>query len=626
MFRFFAIALLTLLSPSLAAEPASSDGHRMVGLLEYISADYGEAVENGAVANDFEYREMQELSAAAAEIADASGEEALSHSVWELRDAIAQKAPLDRIRALTATARQGAVETFGLALAPREAPDFARGRELYTVHCASCHGATGQGDGPAAKGLEPAPVDFTDSERRAQLSPYRAHNTVTFGVEGTSMASFAHLSDADRWSLAFYVLALGHGAKDAPEQASNLPTLELAELATLKDHEIGDRGFDAAGLRLARTAAPFASKGTEIAIAPAFRVVDENLSKAEVAWKAGDFDSGRKYVLAAYLDGFEPVESSLSSVAPDAVREVEKGFLDLREALGERDADRAAVVAAHLREELRESEELLAAGQSDTALGFASAFIALREGIEVVLLLALLLGLAGRSGNERAKRWVHGGWIAALVAGIGTWFLASTLIDISGAGRELLEGIVGLLAAAVLFSVSYWFVGRLQGERWTKFIKAQVAENVSSGRLWSLAGVAFLAVYREAFETVLFYQALVLEADGNLGPIAMGIAAAVAVLATVAFAIFKLGAKLPLKQFFAVSAAGLYLLCVILAGSAIHSLVEAGVFEPVSIPIPAVPLLGLYPDVIGVAVQAALLAAAAVWFGIAYSQRSDVAA
>src|SRR5690606_37209939 len=94
-------------------------------------------------------------------------------------------------------------------LAPRLPPDPARGKALYAQQCAACHGASGRGDGPAAKGLEPPPSDFHDLARMAQRSAYGLYNTITLGVEGTSMPSFRQFSEADRWSLAFYVGSVG---------------------------------------------------------------------------------------------------------------------------------------------------------------------------------------------------------------------------------------------------------------------------------------------------------------------------------------------------------------------------------------------------------------------------------
>ncbi len=610
-----------LISTSADAVPASADGHRIVGLLEYIGADYGEAVDDGEIANEFEFVEMKELSEAAAELAEPTTYDDLQRSIAKLRSLIDAKADVAEVRTQTAAARALAVERFGISLAPPGPPDFERGKRLYAAHCVSCHAADGSADVEIAKTLEPRPANFTDPERRAQLSPYRAFNTITFGVEGTSMAAYPKLTDAQRWDLAFYVLALGHGAKDSAGEPIGETAMTLTDLATSKDAELAASGATDAELTALRTAAPFGMKTDEVAPGSAIAIASRYLDEAERSMAAGEFEEARKAVLASYLEGFELVESSLDAKSPEHRRAVEAEYLELRESLGDADAARAGVVLTELREQLESTDRLLAEEKSSWGIGVASAFIALREGVEIVLLLALLLGVVRRVGREEATRYVHAGWIAAIVAGVGTWFAATHLIEISGAGRELLEGVVALIAAAVLFSVSYWFVGKMQGDRWTTFIKAQLSQRLTSGRLLSFTGIAFLAVYREAFETVLFYQALVLEADGQLSPILAGAAVAGILLAAFALSIFKLGAKLPLKQFFAASAAGLYALCVILVGSGLHALVEAGTYDPVGVPAPTVPLLGLYPDLVSIGAQALLVAAAAAWFAGTFKHR-----
>src|SRR3546814_8328147 len=89
-----------------------------------------------------------------------------------------------------------------------------------------------------------------------------------------------------------------------------------------------------------------------------------------------------------------------------------------------------------------------------------------------------------------------------------TWLVATRLIEISGASRELTEGFAALLAAAVLVSVGIWMHGKSQADAWQRYIRTTVSNALSRGSAWFLFGLSFLIVYREAFETVLFYAAL----------------------------------------------------------------------------------------------------------------------
>ncbi len=174
----------------IASATPSDDGHRLVGLLDYIGADYPAAVRDGRVVDDFEYKEMQGLVAAARDLLSRGTPPAdLRTAVDALAAGIEAKAEPAQIAGHARRARVIVVRHFGVTLAPAHAPDRARGAELYASACTSCHGARGAGDGPAAPGLKPAPANFTDPALLAGLSPYRAFNTTTFGVDGTSMRS-----------------------------------------------------------------------------------------------------------------------------------------------------------------------------------------------------------------------------------------------------------------------------------------------------------------------------------------------------------------------------------------------------------------------------------------------------
>jgi high-affinity iron transporter len=234
-----------------------------------------------------------------------------------------------------------------------------------------------------------------------------------------------------------------------------------------------------------------------------------------------------------------------------------------------------------------------------------------REGLEAVLLVVAILGVLGRAGRSDAKRFVHAGWIAALAAGAATWWIASHLVAMSGASREVIEGVSALLATAILFYVSYWLLSKTEAARWQAFLDDRFKAALSRGSLGVLAGLTFVAVYREVFETVLFFQALAAQAgpEGR-GALLAGMGAGVVVLAVLALSIFRLGQRLPMRRFFAASSVLLYALAVVLAGHGIAALQEAGW-------IPATPAsffrfewLGIYPTWQGLALQAALLLAA----------------
>jgi high-affinity iron transporter len=231
--------------------------------------------------------------------------------------------------------------------------------------------------------------------------------------------------------------------------------------------------------------------------------------------------------------------------------------------------------------------------------------------------LAALVTTLIRSGRREAIRYVHAGWIAAILLGALTWAAASYVITVSGAGREVTEGVTALLAAAMLAYVGFWMHRHAHAARWRAFVEARVASALSGRTLWAIAGIAFLAVYREAFETVLFYQALWVEA-GPAGRAAVGggFATAAAGLVVIAWLILKLGLRLPVGWFFGLGSLLMALLAVALAGKGIAALQEAGVLPIEPLDLPGIPSIGLYPTWQGLLTQlalAVLMVAAFAW-------------
>jgi high-affinity iron transporter len=240
-----------------------------------------------------------------------------------------------------------------------------------------------------------------------------------------------------------------------------------------------------------------------------------------------------------------------------------------------------------------------------------------REGLEAILIIAAIIAFMGATGARSQIRYIHYGWILALAAGVLTWLLARTVISISGAQREVIEGVTSITAAAVLFYVSYWLISKIEVRVWKQYIQGKVEKALSTGSVIALASVSFFAVYREAFETVLFYQALWFQSGNSQPAVLWGLAAGALVLVVLFYVIFKLALRIPLKYFFSVTSVFLYLLSFILLGKGVKELQEAGIvgLTPVEY-IPHIDILGLYPTLETSIPQALLLAAfifALVW-------------
>ncbi|MDQ3850854.1 MAG: FTR1 family protein [Actinomycetota bacterium] len=283
---------------------------------------------------------------------------------------------------------------------------------------------------------------------------------------------------------------------------------------------------------------------------------------------------------AGYLNHFEVVEIPLRAANPALTLKAEETFAEIRSLIrlnAPTSEIRGKVV--ELRGQVDDAErQLTAKGLSAPSLVFGQAFIILlREGLEAVLLLAVLFAYLESTKNGRYKRHILYGVGAAAAATFASVFAIDWLFSVLPFGREVLEAITALLAVAVLFYVSFWLIARLEQRRWLEFLKARVWTAVSAGSALSLVLIGFTSVYREGFETVLFFQALTSFGEGLGIYVAAGAAVAAVALAAFATAIFRFGRKLPVRTFLSGAVMLVMATSVAFLGNAISSLQAADV-------------------------------------------------
>jgi high-affinity iron transporter len=246
----------------------------------------------------------------------------------------------------------------------------------------------------------------------------------------------------------------------------------------------------------------------------------------------------------------------------------------------------------------------IAEGEGRRTLPFmASLMIYFREGIEAALIVGALLATLRRLGRSEAARSVHAGWLLALPAGVVTWWIFDRVLVLGADRRELVEASVAILAAAVLFSVSFWLVSRAESHRWMSYLRQSVEQTVARPSLLTLAGIAFIAAYREAAETVLFTRALLLSSEGSGIQVALGALSGTLLAVAAAFVMNRTVRSLPIAPFFAVSGALLCLLAISFAGAGIYGLVRAGYLPAHPVPFPELPWIGVHPDLTALVVQ-----------------------
>lgn len=209
--------VLALLSIALLGHAKNSNDAvpQIWQMLDYLATDYAEAVEDGKIIDAEEYEEMQEFSVGVYQrlqgLSEEKGKAQLLSQAQGLVQLVEKKGPVTKVYQQAHELADALLRVYPIATSPEQLPDVSAGAALYQAHCASCHGVTGNADGPAAKGLEPAAIAFTDVERADQRSPLSLFQTATLGVEGTSMVAYAgSLTDAERWALAYYIGAMAY--------------------------------------------------------------------------------------------------------------------------------------------------------------------------------------------------------------------------------------------------------------------------------------------------------------------------------------------------------------------------------------------------------------------------------
>jgi high-affinity iron transporter len=333
----------------------------------------------------------------------------------------------------------------------------------------------------------------------------------------------------------------------------------------------------------------------------------QRLNAAHQAYSEGEYKLAQEYAVSAYLDGFELAENALDAYDPKLRTNIEATMMQFRQLTAQsmQEAELAETLSLATIQ-LEQAKTMLSEDSlSDATLFSASLVILLREGLEALLVVLALVTVLVKTERRDAVKYVHAGWLAALAGGLLTWWAAQSLVSISGASREIMEGVAALLAAVVLFYVGFWMHSKTQADNWQTYIRDNIHRHLSSGALWGIASLSFIAVYREVFETVLFYQSLMTQSlPSQIFSISSGFFAGVAILAIIAYAMVKISYRLPIRQFFSFSTYLMLGLSFVLAGKAIAALQEADIISISRLPFDfSLSWLGVYPTWEGMMTQ-----------------------
>jgi high-affinity iron transporter len=643
-------------------DSAPAMARRIIGTTALAAKEYAEGVSGGQIVAVDEVEEAKLFLAEARTSASRLPTElaaSTTSAIDEMLDVVRSTGDPNRVTELADTVATRLRDALGGIDEPIPAVrvSFAAGADIYARDCAQCHGALGRGDGPLAPTYDPPPSDLTDPDLLVDQTPLDFFRKIGLGVSGTAMPAFeGPLSDDEIWQVAWYATqlratdtAVRSGAdllaehcdacaRGTPDHAA-VPTLARLPSALVDPQTIAERSDEEliAGLTAGQfpIAPPLSAadardvvaylrtlpyaEGAAPGASGAFARTRTELARAVRHAQAGDHGAAATSVFDAYVQ-FEGVETEIALRNNALTGDLETRFNTLRGRLerGDRIADVHGEYAALLGR-LAQAETILTERPSATGMFVQSFVLLLREGVEAILIVAALITLVVRAGAPERKRDIAWGVGLAIAASIATAVLIETVFRIGVAEQEMLEGVTMLVAAGVLVFVGYWLLAKVEVTHWKAFVAEKVQRAISTGSVFTLGAAAFLAVYREGFETILFYKALFITSEGgHLGATVGGAILASVLLIGIYLAVTRFGLRIPLRWFFGVTSAVLLYMAFTFAGHGIVELQESQLIRITLIEwAPRVPWMGIYPTAQSLALQGALLALIA--FGLVWT-------
>jgi high-affinity iron transporter len=395
---------------------------------------------------------------------------------------------------------------------------------------------------------------------------------------------------------------------------ADLPGLPLVDGAVSKKESPQPGGGDVAG------------KDWQQVTADLYR----EIGKAISLYRQGSVKEALLLIQDTYFDVFEAtgMESKIGSRDANFKARLEGHFSLL---VGQMKSGASAVeleaTFSAMKSDFAKAADMLGKGKdSPVALFFYSLMIILREGFEAILIITAIISYLVKTGNRDKLRAIYNGSVAALVLSVITAVLVKWVFRTSAASQEIMEGGTMLLATVVLFSVSYWLISKAEAQKWGAYLKDKVGGSLSSNSLKALWFAAFLAVYREGAETVLFYQALAADSStpSGLMAVAAGFGIGSALLAAIYLAMRYGAVKLPIRPFFLFTGALMYYMSFVFAGKGVMELIEGKLFSPSLVPwMPTLSFMGVYPYVQTLLPQLLIVLAAMAGLAVVTRQRGS---
>jgi len=494
----------------------------------------------------------------------------LNHLFPEILEMINNKVDSQKVWNKINTLNSTLLKTFEVEInkIPIAPVSIEKGKNIYEKNCSSCHGLSGNGDGPMAVKLDPRPAKLSDPKLTGDKNTvaYDNFEVINVGIANTAMKSWAGiLSETQIWDVTYYIRTFSNKNVLLPPVNQEINSIEKKETNSKKADQV-------------------------------ISEVRQLLLKSFEQFNDGQNDTAAETAFDAYLT-YEKIESNLITQDKPLGVKLESAFSRYRGEIKKgANIEEVRKLQNEILLDLSKALELLIDKVSFSGLFIQSLSIIVREGFEAILIIAALISFLRKSKNDSSVKNIHIGVIAGILGSFLTAYAVHELLHLSMASQELLEGWIMLVSVAILFWVSYWLVSNIDNKKWQKYINTKMHEALSKGNAFTLSAVAFISVYREGFETVLFYKALFLYAGNSTGGIIPGFFAGCIILAGVFYLVNQLGMRIPIKWFFGFTSALLYYMAFTFMGRGIHEL-QMGEQFPMSAAefLPSISWLGMYP-------------------------------
>lgn len=552
---------------------------KIVMMLNIAAKEFEEGVVDGKIVVPPEYEESQvflqqaieRFERIAPEISVPQKAEQINKRLTDMMAMVKDKVDSQLIWKKVNSINSELLATFNIEInkTPITPVSLGNGKKIFEINCSVCHGLKGDGDGPMANQFDPSPAVLSNPKLTgdANTTAYDNFEVINVGIANTGMIAWAGvLSENEIWDVTYYLRTFSNNNVQLPPV-----NIELAAMESSGDAEDG----------------------------LAEQVVNEVrglLEKSLAIYKSGQVEDAAEQAFDAYL-AYEKIESNLITKDKDLGISLESAFSRYRGEI-KRNAPLEHVESLNNEINLNLSRglELLNAEVGFSGMFIQSFSIIVREGFEAILIIGALIAFLVKSRNQARVKSIHIGVVLGILASFATAYIIQEVLHLSMASQEVLEGWIMLVAVAVLFWVSYWLVSKIENKKWQEYINKKMRGALSKGNAYTLGAVAFISVYREGFETVLFYKALYLYADDTTSGIVPGFLAGCVVLAGVFYLINTLGMRIPIKWFFGFTSVLLYYMAFTFMGKGLHEL-QMG--EQLSMNaanfLPSISWLGMYP-------------------------------